>query len=469
MVVCHICGAQNDPANRFCEQCGARLDPASEPVEPSTSEQTPTVPPITCSCGTKALPGQAFCDDCGNDLRQVGVLPVDGEAAPIPAQPDTKTVLAEPMPLPLSGVSAEPYSKTVLSVSPIINEGASDRPFNVDTRSADAETQPTPVGASPSPAVIDETTIDSSQSSSSPPAQDKPMDVQPPGDAPELHVAESPSSEVSQPPALAEEQPSAHSSHTRTVDIPDESDEERKKLEDEIARHRTTIEQMEQMIQVYPAGTAPDYLAQGLIQARHELEQTEKKRAQLSLKREPNPAEIARLEEIIRVHRGTITQFEEMKSKYPEGSVPSFLENGLQEARQSLHKTETDLAALREGKAPPSVAASSPLAKGPRLELFDGKHEFPLSYDKTEFIIGREDPVSQIFPEIDLTSYGGEAGGVSRQHARITCTGSEWHVADLDSTNHTRVDGQKVEPNTPVLIHDGTRLQFGRIAAVFRL
>lgn len=100
--------------------------------------------------------------------------------------------------------------------------------------------------------------------------------------------------------------------------------------------------------------------------------------------------------------------------------------------------------------------------------VLDDGHELPLPADKPEIIVGREDPVSQIFPEIDLTPFGGETGGVSRQHARISHSNGQWTITDLNSTNYTRVDGNRIEPNIPTPIHDGTRLQFGRIAVVFR-
>lgn len=89
--------------------------------------------------------------------------------------------------------------------------------------------------------------------------------------------------------------------------------------------------------------------------------------------------------------------------------------------------------------------------------------------DKTEFVIGREDPISGIFPEVDLTPFGGESGGVSRQHARINHNNGDWTLTDLNSTNYSRVDGTKLEPNTPVPIKDGSRLQFGRVAVTFRI
>ena len=88
---------------------------------------------------------------------------------------------------------------------------------------------------------------------------------------------------------------------------------------------------------------------------------------------------------------------------------------------------------------------------------------------KAEIIIGREDPISGIHPEIDMTPYGGETGGVSRQHARLNVSGGQWTLTDLNSTNHTKIDGNRLEPNVPTPVQDGARLQFGRVALVFRL
>jgi hypothetical protein len=40
---------------------------------------------------------------------------------------------------------------------------------------------------------------------------------------------------------------------------------------------------------------------------------------------------------------------------------------------------------------------------------------------------------------------------------------------DLNSTNHTKIDGARLEPNVPTPVHDGARLQFGRLSMMFRL
>ena len=196
-------------------------------------------------------------------------------------------------------------------------------------------------------------------------------------------------------------------------------------------------------------------------------------------------AERARLETLLAAHRDTVAQYEQMAARYPAGSVPAFILAGLDAARAELAKTEAALADLI-GNAPssstpiatPNAHPSAPTPLGtpvvnlPQevscLVLADGS-EIILPPGKTEYVIGREDPVSNIFPEIDLTPYGGELGGVSRQHAKIVHVGNQWSIIDLNSTNHTRVNGNRIEPQTPVSISDGTKLQFGRLLATFRL
>jgi ribosomal protein L40E len=86
---------------------------------------------------------------------------------------------------------------------------------------------------------------------------------------------------------------------------------------------------------------------------------------------------------------------------------------------------------------------------------------------KNELVIGREDPISGIHPDIDMTAHGGEAGGVSRRHALLRQQNGQWSIVDLDSTNYTRVDGSRVAPHDTVPLHEGARVQFGRIEFEF--
>lgn len=114
--------------------------------------------------------------------------------------------------------------------------------------------------------------------------------------------------------------------------------------------------------------------------------------------------------------------------------------------------------------APPAPA---PAPAGPRLVIADSGAEIPLPVGD-EILVGREDPVSGIYPQVDLTPHGGEEGGVSRQHARIIVEGGSYFVEDLDSTNFTFVNKQKLAPKTRQPVADGDEIRFGRVAAVLR-
>jgi len=125
--------------------------------------------------------------------------------------------------------------------------------------------------------------------------------------------------------------------------------------------------------------------------------------------------------------------------------------------------------ALKAAPVPPPVpeGAAAPAPPGPRLVIVDSGAEIPLPAGD-EILVGREDPVSGIYPDVDMTPHGGEEGGVSRQHARITVEGGNYFVEDLDSTNFTFVNKQKLAPKTRQPVGDGDEIRFGRVAAVLR-
>ena len=86
-----------------------------------------------------------------------------------------------------------------------------------------------------------------------------------------------------------------------------------------------------------------------------------------------------------------------------------------------------------------------------------------LPSDVGEVIIGRNDPVHGVFPDIDLTDHGGGEAGISRQHARTFVQGSQVFIEDLHSTNHTYVNQQKLTPGQPHPLHDGDEVCLGRL------
>lgn len=84
----------------------------------------------------------------------------------------------------------------------------------------------------------------------------------------------------------------------------------------------------------------------------------------------------------------------------------------------------------------------------------------PLGQRET-IVVGRADPVSQIFPDIDLTPFLGEKHGVSRVHLRLSWAQGRYRVEDQNSINHTFLNRQKLEPFTPMPLKSGDELKLG--------
>ncbi len=128
-------------------------------------------------------------------------------------------------------------------------------------------------------------------------------------------------------------------------------------------------------------------------------------------------------------------------------------------------------AVLKPAEPSPPVPEAAPMppppSVGPRLVVVDSGAEIPLPA-LDEVLIGREDPVSGIFPDVDLTPHDGEAGGVSRRHARLIVEGGNYFIEDLDSTNYSFVNKQKLAPKTRHPVGDGDEIRCGRVALVLR-
>lgn len=123
--------------------------------------------------------------------------------------------------------------------------------------------------------------------------------------------------------------------------------------------------------------------------------------------------------------------------------------------------------------APPeTLAAGTPVeayepASPGRLVVQGANATLPLPPGSSEVTLGREDPVSGVFPEIDLTDYGADEAGVSREHARITIQGSQVTIEDLDSLNFTYVNQEKLRPGEPHALQDGDEIRLGRLKLTY--
>jgi len=116
----------------------------------------------------------------------------------------------------------------------------------------------------------------------------------------------------------------------------------------------------------------------------------------------------------------------------------------------------------------PAAYARPPLMPSGRLVVVGSNVTLPFPPGKTEIIIGREDPVSGVFPDIDLTDHGGDEGGVSRQHARILIQGENFFIEDLNSTNFTFLNQQKLPPRQPQALNGGDEIRLGRVKLLFQ-
>jgi pSer/pThr/pTyr-binding forkhead associated (FHA) protein len=83
---------------------------------------------------------------------------------------------------------------------------------------------------------------------------------------------------------------------------------------------------------------------------------------------------------------------------------------------------------------------------------------------KDEVMIGREDPISEVFPDVDLTALGGLEKGVSRKHAVIHHAGPDYTVEDMGSTNGTYINKKRIQPHAPQAIKPGDEVRFGKLS-----
>ena len=124
-------------------------------------------------------------------------------------------------------------------------------------------------------------------------------------------------------------------------------------------------------------------------------------------------------------------------------------------------KKTAELPMIRE--IPPSAApaeAKPVVFITGKLLIRAAKTEIELPPDKNELTIGRADPVRGVFPDIDLTTAGGDTSGVSRLHARFSMQDGQICIEDLNSTNFSFLNRQRLQPGQryPIKHHDEIRL-----------
>jgi hypothetical protein len=153
------------------------------------------------------------------------------------------------------------------------------------------------------------------------------------------------------------------------------------------------------------------------------------------------------------------------QAEHPENTLfcdecGSYLQGGNQKETDPLAAAEVTWMEREATIEAPEEEVISPVSL--KLSIPDSGRDVELPLTK-EVNIGRLDPASASFPDIDLTSDGGLEKGVSRRHAKITRRGSEVFIEDLGSINGTFLNRKKLTPYLPQALKSGDELQLGRL------
>jgi hypothetical protein len=122
----------------------------------------------------------------------------------------------------------------------------------------------------------------------------------------------------------------------------------------------------------------------------------------------------------------------------------------------------TDVQVTISGEPPAWLYDESAVPAGSIAIYVEGASKPIFSSSNDEFVIGRK---VDIFTEglLDLSGLGGYHLGLSRRHARIRRAGSGYEVTDLSSSNGTWLNDERLTPNQPYSLPNGSQLRLARM------
>jgi len=125
---------------------------------------------------------------------------------------------------------------------------------------------------------------------------------------------------------------------------------------------------------------------------------------------------------------------------------------------QAIREPGRQKAKTDAGFAKPSTAPQ----KQARFYVLANNQSIPLTGEL--MVVGRQDPVLGIFPEINLTDKT-----VGRRHAYVRNQQGQFTVEDLNALNKTRLNGVILTPHEERILKDGDILRFGSVEVRFEL
>ncbi|HYX49940.1 MAG TPA: FHA domain-containing protein, partial [Ktedonobacteraceae bacterium] len=116
-------------------------------------------------------------------------------------------------------------------------------------------------------------------------------------------------------------------------------------------------------------------------------------------------------------------------------------------------RAKTDAEVVKSSSIPQKKARFYVLASNQYIELAG-----------EQMVVGRQDPVLGIFPEINLPDKT-----VGRRHAYVRNQQGQFTVEDLNALNKTRLNGVILTPHEERALKDGDILRFGSVEVRFEL
>jgi hypothetical protein len=122
-----------------------------------------------------------------------------------------------------------------------------------------------------------------------------------------------------------------------------------------------------------------------------------------------------------------------------------------------------EIKAEQPAEAPaPEAAAAVPAFKAKLKIVRGGRRDQEFELEAGNNFIGRWDPETGSFPEVDLEQDDPEAK-ISRKHALVRIEGDKITVEDIGSLNGTYVNrGQRLAPGNPVELKPGDEVIVGK-------
>lgn len=112
-----------------------------------------------------------------------------------------------------------------------------------------------------------------------------------------------------------------------------------------------------------------------------------------------------------------------------------------------------------------AVSTISPLT----LIAQDDGREFMVNPGNTTTLLGRSDHKARLVVDIDFTGPDGAEYGISRRHARMHFLNGHYMLEDLESLNGTYLNGRKLRPYLPEVLHNSDEVRLANLVLTVSL